>query len=91
MLKSAKTFQHQAFQSVKVPGGEPRKRKSSGHEGRGALDCIQRSDSLAMKEEGDLQEDLAISQTHEDLFKSAQPVLLQQSDFSENFHKTYSP
>jgi hypothetical protein len=44
-----------------------------------------------MKEEGDLQEDLAISQTHEDLFKSAQPVLLQQSDFSENFHKTYSP
>jgi hypothetical protein len=89
MLKSAKTFQHQAFQSVKVPGGKPR--KSSGHEGRGALDCIQRSDSLAMKEEGDLQEDLAISQTHEDLFKSAQPVLLQQSDFSENFHKTYSP
>jgi hypothetical protein len=49
MLKSAKTFHH-AFQSVKLSNSS-KPRKSSQHLGKGgALDSIERSDSLAMKE-----------------------------------------
>jgi hypothetical protein len=66
-------------------------RKSSDNVGRGALDCIERSDSLAMKEEPDLQENLVDSQTHENLFQSVQPILLQDSGSSEKIYKTYSP
>ena len=66
-------------------------RKSIDNVGRGALDRIERSDSLAMKEEAELHENLVDSQTYENLFQSVQPILLQESGSSENFYKTYSP
>lgn len=77
MLKSAKTFHH-AFQSVKLSNSS-KPRKSSQHLGKGsALDSIARSDSLAMKEEDPVfnkEEYLGVSQSQDDLFKSAQPIL----------------
>jgi hypothetical protein len=50
MLKSAKTFHH-AFHSVKLPDRGGKLRKSSDSIQKGAYDLIERSDSLAIKED----------------------------------------
>lgn len=91
MLKSARTFHH-AFQSVKLSNSS-KPRKSSQHLGKGALDSIERSDSLAMKEEDPVfnrEEDMGVSQTQDDLFKSAQPILFRPINSGGMYH-TYSP
>ena len=92
MLKSSKTFQH-AFQSVSVPSKNRKVRKVSESINH-VLDHIERSDSLRIKDDYDQPYGLTTSQSQDELFKSAAPLLLRpQLEKEENplMYKSYSP
>lgn len=90
MLKSSKTFQH-AFHSVNFSKHNDKKRKVSDNF-KNNFDVIDRSDSIPLKEEYDNSEGLVVSQSQDELFRSAQPILLRPMQQSlEGITKTYSP